>query len=134
MSPNLLSDRARNIILGKLVSIRHPQRCLPLVSFLQSITHPRLNNDTCLSLRLGSVYSVWELTLQRPRGGPGHLVGRCYGAEESPGICMWGTWILESITMLLLMLLLTVREEDNIRRAEHHPFGLDSFYISYVQN
>ena len=133
MSPNLLSDRARNTILGKLVSIRHPQRCLPLVSFLQPITHPRLNNDTCLSLRLGSVYSVWELTLQRPRGGPGHLVGRCYRAE-SPGICMWGTWILESITMLLLMLLLTVREEDNIRRAEHHPFSLDSFYISYVQN
>lgn len=33
-----------------------------------------------------------------------------------------------------LMLLLTVREEDNIRRAEHHPFSLDSFYISYGQN
>ena len=85
---------------------------------------------TPLSLRLGSVYSVWELTLQRPRGGPAHLVGRCYGVEESPGICMWGTLIPESVTILLL----TVREEDNIMRAEHHPFGLDSFHISYVQN
>lgn len=136
-------SRARDSILSNLLSLRRPQPCSSLLSFVQSSNGFVIHRPSALKTLL-DLHCVGNVTFTVPgcryalRGeeGPGHLVGRCRGGKERPRPWIWGMVTLESAAMLLH----TLREGAIMTRAEqmshqcNHPISLEVFHFSRVHN